>query len=90
MAIFVLTSAFIISSLILTNMSIYDNKKSLNTFILRELKCVAMKHDKSKSWLLHRYVSTQWLLSGHMSTQYALNGQFCWFPRPLVYTYCFS
>ena len=25
-----------------------------------------MKHNKSKSWLLHRHVSTQWLLRGHV------------------------
>ena len=29
--------------------------------------CVAIKHNESKSWLLHRHVSTQWLLSGQMS-----------------------
>ena len=33
-----------------------------------------MKHDKSKSWLLHRNVSSQWLLSRHMSAQYVLCG----------------
>ena len=33
-----------------------------------------MKHNKSKSWLLHRLVSTQSLLSGHMSAQYVLCG----------------
>ena len=56
--------------------------------------CVPMKHNKSKSWLLHRHVSTQCLLSGHMSAQdvlcdhmsvqYELSGQFCWFPHPLI------
>ena len=62
----------------------------------RNLKHEAMKHDKSKSWLLHSYVSTQWLLSGHMSAQfvqcgfmsaqYALTGQFCLFPHPLKHS----
>ena len=76
----------IISFIILTNMSISNNDKSM--YILR-VNCVAMKHSKSKSLLLHRHVSAQWLLSGHMSAQYvlcghmsvqcALSGQFCWF-----------
>ena len=41
--------------------------------ILR-VNCVAMKHSKSKSLLLHRHASTQWLLSGHMSARYVLCG----------------
>ena len=55
-------------------MSISDNNKSLDKCILWVLKCVAMKLEKSKSWLVHRHVSTQWLLSGHMSAQYVLCG----------------
>ena len=55
---------------VLTNMSISNNNKSLDKCIFRILNCVAMKHDKSKPWLLHRHVSSQWLLSGHMSAQY--------------------
>ena len=37
-------------------MSISDDNKSLEKCILRLLNCVAMKHNTSKSWLLHRHV----------------------------------
>ena len=80
----------IISFMNLTNMSISNDNKSLDKCILRVSKLCSMKHNKSKSWLLHRHVSALWLLSrhmstqyvlcGHMSVQYALSGQFCWFP----------
>ena len=42
--------------LILPNMSISNDNKSLEKCILRLLNCVAMKYNKSKSWLLHRYM----------------------------------
>ena len=62
----------IISFIILANMSISHNNKSLDN-------CVAMKHNNSKTWLLYRHMTTQYMLSGHMSAQYVLCGQFCWF-----------
>ena len=77
----------------LTNISIANNNKSLKKCILRVLNCVSL-HNKSKSWLLHRHVSTQWLLKGymsaqyvlcgHMSVQYALSGQFLLVPLILL------
>ena len=84
--------------LILTNLDIYPIiTNPLVSASSGNLNHIAMKHNKSKSWLLHRHVSINWLLSGHvfaqyvlcghMSAQYALSGQLCWFPCSLVSWY---
>ena len=52
----------IISFIILTNMSISDNKKSLDKCILWVLKCVAMKHTLNPS---HGYCTDMCLHSGY-------------------------
>ena len=38
-------------------MSLSNNNKYPKKRIPRELNYVAMKHDKSKSWLLHRHLT---------------------------------
>ena len=77
----------IISFIIVTNMSISNDNKSLNKCILRVLKLCS---HETWSWLLHRYsvftVATEWTMSaqyvlcGHTSVQYALSGQFLLVP----------